>query len=414
MQGIDRHRFDVCVASCGDGPFTERIRSAGLPCEVLGTGWPPELRRQTGTDVRNVPWGYAAGAVWLGRSVRAFVRYLRGRHVDLVHANYYHFHAVAGLACRLTGRKCVWHWRLPLEQAPKLDPQRTSHGEGPVRIDPRWQAVKWLGTLLRPLAGSFVWNIANSESTAQSIRPIVGNRITVIYNGLPLTPPAPDRTRLRDIVALPESARVVGLVGAMQPRKGHVYFLEAAAKVCVRRRDVHFVYIGGQTVSREAEYNEFLLRRRAELGLEDRVHFVGARSDAAQLVGDFDIATVCSLPPGEGFGMVIVEAMAQGVPVISTNVGAAREIIEHDKTGILIPAADAAALASAVENLLSDEEKRRRIGRDGNAICRARFDIRRTVREIEQLYSTILNQESVAACRCAGSSRGDAGPCSND
>ncbi|MCH7883613.1 MAG: glycosyltransferase family 4 protein [Planctomycetes bacterium] len=389
IRGIDRRKYQVKVVSCGDGPYTARL-AADQSCDVLNTGWPPQMRRQVATDVEPVPLGYLKLLKWIPKTVLALNRYLRTHCIDVVHTNYYHYHMVAGLACRWTGRKCVWHWRLPLEQSPKLDHNSGYDRNSEVRPDRRWALLSKLRWLVHKSTASFVWSIANSRSTADSIRSVVGDQITIIYNGIPIEPAPDDRPRLRPILGLGDDTRIVGLVGSMQPRKGHLYFLEAAARICPRNPDVHFVYIGGQTAAGEQPYNDFLLAKRSELGLNDRVHFMGSRPDAALLTADFDIATVCSLPPGEGFGLVIVEAMAHSVPVISSNVGAATEILIEGKTGRLIPPADSEALAQAIEDLLGDEQQRRALGTAGYLECKEKFDIRRTVTQVEDLYQQVL------------------------
>ncbi|MCO6437543.1 MAG: glycosyltransferase [Phycisphaerae bacterium] len=391
LQRIDRSKFTVRVAVCDDGPFTSRIEAEGQPCDRLGTGWPPNLRRQTRTDISVAPAGYWRSVSWLRHTVGRFKRYLRREQIDLVHTNYHHYHIVGAAACRVAGVMCLWHWHLPLEQPPKLQDGREPHPGKRLRPDPRWAVIRAFSPLVRTLMRNRSWSIANSRATADSIRPIVGDRIDVIYNGLPLENLRSEGGRLREILGLPD-ATIVGFVGSMQPRKGHIHFLEAAHSICPRYQNVHFVYIGGQTVAREQDYHDFILRKRTEFGLEDRVHFLGSRSDAAELTAGFDIATVCSLPPGEGFGLVITEAMAHGVPVVSSSTGAAVELIEHGKTGILVPAADSGALADAIEDLLGDAEKRRSIGEAGRVRCFEEYDMRKTTRRIETLYERLLTE----------------------
>ena len=102
--------------------------------------------------------------------------------------------------------------------------------------------------------------------------------------------------------------------------------------------------------------------------------------------------TVCTSPPGEGFGLVIVEAMAHAIPVISTNIGAALEILEDGLTGILIQPAHTIALADTIKLLLDDEMKRKEIGGAAQTICRKKYDIQRTIDEVEDLYRNILSE----------------------
>ena len=215
----------------------------------------------------------------------------------------------------------------------------------------------------------------------------------MVYNGIPISQPLSRRRELRRALDLPPDARIVGMVGTLFPIKGHLDFLEAAAKICRKHTDTHFVSIGDQAGVDLQKYVDRVMERRRVLRLEDRVHFMGHRSDARELVSGFDVKTVCTLPPGEGFGLVIIEAMAQAVPVISTNEGAVGEILTHDRDGLLVPSANPDAMAEAVDRLLCDEPTRRRIGEAGYQTCCERFDVRRTMREIEAVYDKLLEPQ---------------------
>ena len=98
---------------------------------------------------------------------------------------------------------------------------------------------------------------------------------------------------------------------------------------------------------------------------------MGHRDDAAELAADFELAVSCTLPPGEGFGLSIVEAMARKVPVIATDIGAPSEFLTDSQTAILVPPADSIALAGAIEDLLGSDEKRKFIAGEGYELCRA-------------------------------------------
>ncbi len=366
---VDRRRFDVRLVSCGDGPFIDRVRAAGLAYELLGANWPPPLRENVaGGGMRRLWWSYPKVGVWTLRCAVRLARYLRRERIELVHTHYYHFHIVAGLARVAAPFRCVWHW----------------HGMEVQRL------VLAPAALWRALTHRFVWIIAISRATQQSIRPLAGERSTVVYNGISIGLPADRRAELRELLGVPPQSRIVGLVGSLNPIKGHRDFLDAAARVCARRPGVHFAFIGGHNAPTMQPYLQLLLEQRRRLGLEQRVHFVGYRADAVTLMSGFDVSVVCTLPPGEGFGLVIIEAMAQRVPVVSTNTGAAGELITDGVDGLLVPPRDPAAMAAAIERLLDDEGLRERIAAAGRRTCEERFDIRRTVREVEATYLRAL------------------------
>jgi glycosyltransferase involved in cell wall biosynthesis len=373
LKTINKDKFEVRATCCEDGPYTKQLRDAGVQCDVLDTGWPPPMRRSVCEATKKRWQGFVLIPFWFFQNVVALVGYIRKNKIDIVHTNYLHFHFIAALACKFTRCKCVWHWRGVMGTL-------------------YWEKLKCLRGIVRWFSSQFTWSIANSQITADSARRYAGDRLSIIYDSIEIDRRPHKRGQLRKILGAPAGTRVVGYVGSLVPLKGHKYFIEAASKVCAKYNDVYFVSIGGQTAAGQQEYVDFLKSRVSELKLDGRVHFLGHRSDAFELTADFDIATVCTLPPGESFGLVTIEAMLQSVPVISTNEGASREIIIHGESGLLVPAADSDALVRAITTLLDDDEMRRKMGAAGRRRCVERFDIRKTVREVERTYEVVLSQ----------------------
>ena len=366
---IDRNSFEIAMVLCDNGPYANVLRENGIQCDILGTGWPPALRYNVGQSSKHHLFGYLQFPVWFLRTLRALVSYIKKNNVDIVHSNYYHFHFIAFIACIIKHCKCIWHWRGILKQK---------------------RLILFTRFLVR-LAPHSVWSVANSYATADSIKPYVGSNLSVVYNGIEV-PVSPEMTdRLAKICNISGNSRIVGLVASLSSIKGHIHFIEAASKICSEYNDVHFVYIGGHSAAGQQQYLQFLLGKKRELKLEDRLHFLGHRPDAFQLMADFEIATVCTLPPGEGFGMVIIEAMAQAVPVISTDQGAATELITDGVSGILIPPSDSNALAVAIKLLLDDKNRSGKIAQQARTECMNKFDIKNTVIQIENLYKEILS-----------------------
>jgi glycosyltransferase involved in cell wall biosynthesis len=327
---------------------------------------------------------------WFVRTVDRVIREARRTRIDVIHSNYYHFHVVAALAGLFTGRRYVWHWRGQLEQPDHegLDRQPVSASS---RLSLRWSIVRRLGAVSRHALGRRGWSIAVSEATLRSVRPFVGTQYAVIYNGVPLEGKSPASGAIRKLLLLERAARIVGMVASFNPRKGHHVFLEAAAEVCAAEPVAHFVHIGGQTAAGQQQYRQRLIDRTHELHLEHRVHWMGHQDNVAELFADMEIAVLCTLPPGEGLPLTILEAMAQGVPVVASDCGPSREIITHDVSGLLVEPGNPRALAAAIRKLLLDEEARRRMGEAGQRLCRERFDIQQTVRRVEDVYRRIVD-----------------------
>lgn len=158
---------------------------------------------------------------------------------------------------------------------------------------------------------------------------------------------APD---LRRALGLPGEAVLVGTVASLAPHKNHALLLEAAARVCASRSDVHFVWLG------EGECRAALERRRAELGLEARVHMPGFRPDARGCLPQFDLFVLSSNL--EGLCTSLLDAQVAGVPIVATAVGGVPEVVEDGVTGRLVHALEPAALAAAVEDALANPAAR--------------------------------------------------------
>ncbi len=179
------------------------------------------------------------------------------------------------------------------------------------------------------------------------------------------------------------NAPVVGWAGRLTAVKNCAGFLRAAAMVSRVRNTVRFLVAG------EGEERGMLERLAAGLGLGDRVRFLGDRRDMPEVFAAMDVFVLSSR--NEGFGRVLAEAMASGVPVISTAVGGAAEVLGNGETGILVQPDCPDALAEAIMRLLNDADARKRL-RDRGLRRVAEFDIGVTAEEYERVYREVLDR----------------------
>ncbi len=121
------------------------------------------------------------------------------------------------------------------------------------------------------------------------------------------------------------------------------------------------------------------------MGLESRVAFIGARTDVWPVYGALDVLAVPSR--WEGFGIVLLEAMACGIPVVATRVGGIPEVVVDGETGKLVPPGDPAALAKEILALVADPARAAELGRKGQERVRTHFNIDDTVRRLEKIYA---------------------------
>jgi glycosyltransferase involved in cell wall biosynthesis len=225
-------------------------------------------------------------------------------------------------------------------------------------------------------------------------RVIPGRRCVVIPLGFDLHHFAASENRrgeIRRVLGCPEGRQLIGTVGRLVPIKNHQLFLEMARRILDVRDDVGFVIVG------DGELRHTLERSAEHLGLSGHVYFLGWRRDLDAVYADLDVVALTSI--NEGTPVALIEAMAAGRSVVSTDVGGVADVVEHEKTGLLVPSGDAAGCARAVLRLLGDPSLRERMGRAGRERVLARYGGQRLVGDVRSLYLELLAQkgERVAA-----------------
>src|SRR5690606_17187577 len=128
---------------------------------------------------------------------------------------------------------------------------------------------------------------------------------------------------------------VVGMVANFRPRKGAEVLIDAVGKLADSHSRLRLVLVGEPFREPGGDYGADLRRRATRLGAQDRVRFTGFRADADRLIGSLDLFVLPSLF-GEGLPRVLLEAMAAGVPVVSTPVEGIGELIRHEENGLLV------------------------------------------------------------------------------
>lgn len=188
--------------------------------------------------------------------------------------------------------------------------------------------------------------------------------------------------KLRDRLGVTADVPLVGAVGRLAPIKDLQTFLRAVRLLPA----VHAAVVGD---GEERSGLELLAR---ELGIADRVHFTGWWMDIPAAMADLDCVVLTSL--NEGTPVSLIEALACGRPVVATDVGGVRFVVEHERSGLLVQSGDAAATAAAVERVLSSPSASRSLVREGRGLVAARFHKDRLLRDIHSLYSEILSSRN--------------------
>jgi glycosyltransferase involved in cell wall biosynthesis len=196
-----------------------------------------------------------------------------------------------------------------------------------------------------------------------------------------------------------EANPTVGIVGRLQPWKGQEVFLRAAARLAEARKDIRFIVVGGAILGWEGSYPDDLRRLAADLGITRRVHFAGHQAEVNRWYEALDVVVHASF--GEPFGLVLVEAMALGKPLVATDVGGPLEIVEDGTSGLLVPPGDPQALAEAVERILADPALASTLS--SGAVERSKvFTEERMAEEFAHLLTTVIAEDAGARHDPAG------------
>lgn len=222
----------------------------------------------------------------------------------------------------------------------------------------------WLGrhALKRIRNGRYLLAVSEFvRQTAMLQGATAANIHTIVNPAPPLSPPSVETAAIRAEFNISPTAPLIAAVGRLDPMKGHLDLLEAFARLRPQSPDCKLLICGAST-SRD-DYADLLRRRAAALALNDSVIFAGQRSDIAAIL---PAATLFCLPTQlEPFGLVFLEAMTAGLPVVAYRSGGVPEIVSHNKTGLLSYPNDIDALAANLLRIIREPAYGRQLGAAG-------------------------------------------------
>lgn len=200
----------------------------------------------------------------------------------------------------------------------------------------------------------------------------------------------PERHKVRLELGIGEDKLAIGLVGHVLRYKGHEEFVRAAAVVAAQCPEAKFIIVGDDRMSDEPNFMPYLKTLAHELGISDRLLFIGFRSDVPDIMAAMDLVVVPSWK--EPFGRVVVEALATSRPVVGTNVGGIPEIVQHENTGLLVPPRDVEQLAGAITRLARDAELRALMGCRGPESVK-KFDVEQHALLFDEQYRALIRRD---------------------
>jgi glycosyltransferase involved in cell wall biosynthesis len=375
---IDRERYDVSVLALSGGPGVRRLERTGVPVCVLD--------EMSDDD-----------------AIAAVAAHLAAQNADVVHNHMYRAEVV--------GTQAAWALAAAGRRRPLV--VGTVHSSR-VRADADRD-------LLRRLTPRMDHLVAVSRAIVRKLEDEgrVGAPISLIYNGVDLARYSQQEVccTLHREYDLPPGAPIVGVVARLEPEKGHPTLLEAWPGVLEAVPNAHLLIVG------EGSQREALEAQAASLGLlgtstpagvvmrgwasdsaarhgtaprRSSVTFTGRRDDVPAVTAALDVAVLPSYR--EAQGLSILEAMALQRPVVASAVGGIPEMIEHGRTGLLVPPHDPEALASSIVRLLVDHPYADTLARAGNELVHERFCVEQMVRAVESIYDdAVADERRIAA-----------------
>lgn len=351
LSGTDKSYFDELVVSLTTyGPVAERIRKLGIEVKCLG------LKRGVPDPL----------------GVLKLRRILKQEKIDLIQTWMYHADLIGGLAAKMAGIPVIWNIRNST-----LDSQ-----------------VKWTTRMtvktsarLSPLIPEKIICCSTEACRIHVKQGYMMKKMVVIPNGFDLAIFTPNRTaraNLRQELGLAPDTLLIGNIARYDPQKDHKTFLQAVAEIYDDIPRVHFVF-AGDGISWD---NDELVGYIYSYGIKETCHLLGRRDDIPYLTSALDISCLSS-SYGEAFPNVLGEAMACGVPCVTTDVGDSALIVGD--TGIVVPPQIPKALAEAWKQMIEmGDAGRRALGEKARKRVQNKFNLLDIVSRYEELYRQIL------------------------
>jgi glycosyltransferase involved in cell wall biosynthesis len=263
---------------------------------------------------------------------------------------------------------------------------------GWTREDWKVGAYEWADRAFLPLATCVVC-LSQTQASRLARRRTLRNKVRVVLNVVEVRNVSPEerlqaQQEVRERFGFSRECPVVALAGRLSPEKGAAYLIQAVPRVLNQSRNVRFVIFG------DGRLRSHLEEMAGQLGVAEHVTFAGHVPEFPNLLPGIDVLVNCSLT--EEMPNVVLEALASAVPVVATDVGSVREIAGDEGALVVVPPADAVAIAGAVAGLLRDPARAQAVGHSGQKRVREAFSPARQSEQLWALYRELIPSLSSA------------------
>jgi len=212
-------------------------------------------------------------------------------------------------------------------------------------------------------------------------------QVMIVPNGVDIAKFNCDRSTVRNELGLSPHELVIGTVGRLEPEKDQKTLLEAFQQAKADHPAVRLLIVGNGRMAEE------LKSYANRIGISDQTLFLGCRRDVPKLLAAMDIFVLSSIR--EGLPISLIEAMAARKPVVASNIGSIKNLVQDGQNGFLVPSGDASAFGKVLHRLIETSELRERIGEAGRRTAEASFSLSETIRAYEELYRSASRKPHV-------------------
>lgn len=359
VQNLDRQKYTPIVILPESGPLVLELKKANIEVQVLSY---PIVRRQYFTPVGVLK--FIGKYLKYSKKLENFVKL---ENIDIVHVNTTAVWEGVWLKYR-TNVKIVWHVH-------------------EIILHPR--IVYQVITRLLQAASDKI--IAVSDATKAHLlenKIIDSSKVIVVHNGIKASS-AIGESKL-DVSQLAENATVIGMVGRINAWKGQADFLAAVKQNLERRSDTFALVVGSPYKGQEERLNQLNATvSEWDISLKQRIAIVPFQKDVASVYRLIDIFVMPSTLP-DPFPTVVLEAMANGIPVVGYRHGGVCEMIQDNKSGFLVPVGNVSALSIAIQQLVDSPDKRQMFGENARNRQQTNFELSSFVTKVQEIYSDVV------------------------
>ena len=348
IEGLDRSRYEPMIVVHEEGPLSDHLGVRGIPFELLPlpvyAGEVPRVLSIAVAIIRNMP---------------RLVGFLKREDIDIVHGNDLRVNLTWSAAAKIAGRSAVWHQRaLPYSRSPL------------------WRTIGVLSDHV----------IHVSSASARAMPSTRRTPVSTVPNPVAISRTAPLRESAKAAIArefgFDPDATIIGFVGRLVEIKRPDIFVAAAASLARRAPACKSAFI---VVGYDEDRMAPKLREQARrMGIDGRLFFTGFRHPIEDWIAGMDLLMATS--ERDSFGRTLIEGMAVGTPVIAARAGGHLDIVEHERTGLLVPPNEPAAFASAAHRILTDTDFSGKLIEEARKCAIGRYSVSNHAARIMSIY----------------------------